>query len=683
MSIDHLATINIERLGEAAKRRDDVQALRVQTAAPAFLDYPLPQLQEQIRQRVRDVFGDQTLDVRIDLIERAKFQADLTVKVPGLLKKGGPKVFIAEHLPRLVQALSEGEFDGVFSEVTATGIYANLRLSDAWLIGAVGRVAGFDGVYGTQDALADRAFVVDYSSPNVAKRLHAGHIRSTIIGHILSNLYDASGATVYRVNHINDFGGFGYTLQGYRQFGERFPAGMNENDRLIEIYSIRRALERVAADGKEAADWDPADASVLERYLPEVKDLASAQAAAAQFTTDSDRRFAALEAGDEEEVRLWQDLVAVSLASFDEFYDQLGISFDFVLGESVYLQAGTEVVERALRDGTAVIYTQELADRDLAGLREQADEGTLSAQEYESQARAVAKDVGATVVPLDKGERYVVRRADGRSIYATRDIGAVAIRSELFGATDLIYVVGQEQRVHFDRLFRAAVRLGLIKDGVPRTRHVYFGFYVDATSGKKLSSRDSVSNVMRLLAGAFDYFRASLSDRIEGGEDEIAAAARALAVGSLVFNDLKKDLRSAVEIDSHDVQKTITEFERSGGAYVIYAAVRARSILRRVSDRGLTVEPAGDEPLDDQEALLALRLLTLPDQIVAAAEESNPSVLVRHMLDISNIYSSYYSRAHVISDDVVNGVRYQLTRATANALTSALAICHIEVPAAI
>jgi arginyl-tRNA synthetase len=684
--MDHLATINTERLSEAAQRRDEVQALRVQTAAPAFLDYPLPRLQEQIRRRVRNVFGDETLDVRIDLIERAKFHADLTVKVPGMLKKGGPKVFIAEHLPRLVRALSEDEFSGVFSEVTATGIYANLRLSDAWLIQAVGRIADFDGVYGTQNALADRAYVVDYSSPNVAKRLHAGHIRSTIIGHILSNLYDASGATVYRVNHINDFGGFGYTLQGYRQFAEQFPAGMNENDRLIEIYSIRRALERVAGSGQDAADWDPADASVLEHYLPEVKDLASAQAAAAQFTTDSDQRFAALEAGDEEEVRLWQDLVAVSLASFDEFYDQLGISFDFVLGESLYLQAGTAVVERALRDGTAVVYTRELADRDLAQLRARADDGTLSAQEYESAARAIAKDVGATVVPLDKGERYVVVRADGRSIYATRDIGAVEIRTDLFKATDLVYVVGQEQRVHFDRLFRAAERLGLIQDGLPRTLHVYFGFYVDATSGKKLSSRDSVSNVMGLLAAAFDYFRASLSDRISGGEAEIAAAARALAVGSLVFNDLKKDLRSAVEIDSHDMQRTITEFERSGGAYVIYAAVRARSILRRVSDRGLAVEAVGSEGsegLDDQEALLALRLLTLPDEIVAAAEQSNPSVLVRHMLEISNIYNSYYSRAHVISDETVNPVRYQLTKATANALTSALEICHIEVPAAI
>jgi arginyl-tRNA synthetase len=686
--MDHLAKINSERLGEAAGRRDDVQALRVQTAAPAFLDYPLPQLQEKIRQRVRDVFGDDTLDVRIDLIERARFHADLTVKVPGLLKKGGPKVFIAEHLPRLVQALSEGEFDGVFSEVTATGIYANLKLSDAWLIGSVGRVAGFDGVYGTQNALADRAFVVDYSSPNVAKRLHAGHIRSTIIGHILSNLYDASGATVYRVNHINDFGGFGYTLQGYRQFAEQFPAGMNENDRLIEVYQIRRSLERVAASGQDAADWDPADASVLERYLPEVKDLASAQAAAAQFTADSDRRFAALEAGDEEEVRLWQDLVAVSLASFDEFYDQLGISFDFVLGESLYLQAGTEVVDRALADGTAVVYTQELADRDLAALRTRVDAGEMSAQEHESAARAIAKDVGATVVPLDKGERYVVVRADGRSIYATRDIGAVQIRTDLFKATDLVYVVGQEQRVHFDRLFRAAGRIGLIENGLPRTLHVYFGFYVDATSGKKLSSRDSVSNVMGLLAAAFDYFRASLSDRISGGEDEVAAAARALAVGSLVFNDLKKDLRSAVEIDSHDMQKTITEFERSGGAYVIYAAVRARSILRRVADRGLVVGAAGSSgsagyELDDQEALLALRLLTLPGEIVAAATESNPSVLVRHMLDIANIYNSYYSRAAVIADDRVNPVRYQLTQATANALTSALEICHIEVPAAI
>ena len=681
--MDHLARINKERLSEAAERRERIRVRRAETPAPHFFDYPLPQLERRIRQRVQAAFDDKSLDVRIDLIERARFRADLTVKVPDLLKRVGPKVFIAEYLPQMVSALSSDEFENVFSEVTATGIYANLRLSNAWLIQSISEIADFPGVYGTQDAFSDRAFVVDYSSPNVAKRLHAGHIRSTIIGHILSNLYDASGATVYRVNHINDFGGFGFILQGYRQFADLFPAELDPNARLIEIYQIRRVLERIAGGELEAGEWDPADAAVLHRYFPEATDLAGARAAAARFTADSDRRFAALESGDEDEVRLWQELVAVSLASFAEFYDQIGISFDFVLGESLYLQAGNEVVERALAEGTAVTYSQDLADRDLARLREQADEGALSAQEYESAARAIAKDVGATVVPLDKGERYVVRRADGRSIYATRDLGAIAVRKELFEPTDLIYVVGQEQRVHFDRLFRAAERLGLLRDGFPRARHVYFGFYVDATTGRKLSSRDSVSNVMGLLASAFEYFRATLSDRIEGGEDEVVAAARALAVGSLVFNDLKKDLRSAVDIDSHDLRRTVMEFERSGGAYVIYAAVRARSILRRVNDRGLAVGDAGDYQLDDQEALLALRLLTLPDQIVEAARQSNPSVLIRQLLDISNIYNSYYSRAAVISDDAVNGVRFLMTKATATALTSALAIAHIEVPAAI
>jgi len=161
----------------------------------------------------------------------------------------------ANYLPQMTRALSEGEFGDVFSAVTATGIYANLRLSDDWLIRAVAGAADFAGVYGTQNAPSEHTFVVDYSSPNVAKRLHAGHIRSTIIGHILSNLYDASGATVYRVNHINDFGGFGYTLQGYRQFAELFPAELGANDLLIEIYQIRRALERVAGSGLDAADY--------------------------------------------------------------------------------------------------------------------------------------------------------------------------------------------------------------------------------------------------------------------------------------------------------------------------------------------------------------------------------------------------------------------------------------------
>ena len=120
---------------------------------------------------------------------------------------------------------------------------------------------------GMSDAHAKRTLLVDYSSPNVAKVLHAGHIRSTIIGHVLSNLHDACGALVYRINHINDFGGFGFILEGYRRFRDRFPKNMGNSERLVEVYRIRQTLEqfrRLAVEGRlDTADLEAPPAPVM------------------------------------------------------------------------------------------------------------------------------------------------------------------------------------------------------------------------------------------------------------------------------------------------------------------------------------------------------------------------------------------------------------------------------------
>ena len=113
-------------------------------------------------------------------------------------------------------------------------MYVNVTLADRWLLDGAQHVADLAAGFGLSDAQAARTFLVDYSSPNVAKVLHAGHIRSTIIGHVLSNLHEGCGALVYRVNHINDFGGFGFTLEGWRRFASHFPEGMKENERLLE-----------------------------------------------------------------------------------------------------------------------------------------------------------------------------------------------------------------------------------------------------------------------------------------------------------------------------------------------------------------------------------------------------------------------------------------------------------------
>jgi arginyl-tRNA synthetase len=383
-----------------------------------------------------------------------------------------------------------------------------------------------------------------------------------------------------------------------------------------------------------------------------------------------------LEAGAGEEVDLWALMVEWSLADFDAFYDALNLRIDLVLGESFYFEAGDRVIDQGLASGRALLYTRERADADIAAL----DALDLQPAERDKRAEAIEKDIGAVVVPLESGERYVVRRADGRSIYATRDLGAIEVRRQLFDPSDLSYVVGQEQRVHFDRLFKAADALGLAEGGHPRFHHVWFGFYVDAKTGKKLSSRDSVANVNQLLARSVEYFRARTAERGDQTPEEVAEAAKQLAVGSLVFNDLKQDIKGSVDIDTSDLEATIAGFERSGGAYMVYTACRARSILRKHGSEPERAETISEFEIDAQEAALLLRLQQIPERVTAAAEQLNPTLLIRHLLDTAGVYNSYYMRAPVLTEAGANKARLVITKAVNVALVNSLRLCHVECP---
>lgn len=676
-----LAEVNSSRLSEVNAFVARYRRERAAAASVVFEAYPLPQLEKRITDALSAKVG-YALDIKFDLIDRAKMGGDIALRFPQLLKDGGPKGFMANHLPWIVDILNGPNFADAIAKLETKGMYINLTLSDGWMLSGAQAVTAIGAHFGDSDALKGRSAVVDYSSPNVAKTLHAGHIRSTIVGHVLSNLWERSGADTFRVNHINDFGGFGFMLEGYRRFGAVFPADFSDNDKLLEIYKIRRSVERILEGGKAPDEWDAEDAAIAGRYFPDAKNLELLKYAFADYVAASDARFRALEQGDAEEVALWIDMVKWSLQSFEGFYDALNIHFDLVLGESFYYQAGDAVVEAALASGKAVVFSEADAEAAIAIEEARFAAGEIGEIERDTLIKSIRKDIGAAVVLLDNNERFVVRRADGQSIYSTRDMGAIQLRAQMFDPTDVFYVVGQEQQVHFNRLFRSAYATGIADAVKTAFQHVYFGFYVDAKTGKKLSSRQSVSNVIGLLSAAQVYFRNRLSDRVDSDEAELNRAAQELAIGSIVFNDLKQDLKGAVEIDASDMDATIAGFERSGGAYVVYAACRARSILRKNGGGTVNIDGVTYE-IDAQEADLLLKVQQIPQKVVAAAKAANPSLLVRHLMDVAAIYNSYYTRVPVISDGVANPARLMITQAVQVALTRALSICHIECPEAI
>lgn len=677
-----LDTIVMAERAAAEAKRAGIAADRDARGTVAASGYVWQQLDQLISDAVRRATGFDDVQIQLGPIARDKFDGDVVLKVPSLLKKGGPKRFIAEFQPAIVAALEDPALSSVIKKLSLAGMYINITLADEWLLRTADQVAELGDRYGETDALAGQGVVIDYSSPNVAKVLHAGHIRSTITGHVLGNLYDACGATVYRVNHINDFGGFGFILEGYRRFYDLMPADATENDRLLAIYGIRRTLERVVGAEDDAA-WDAETSALMQQYFPGVTTRDAAVAALADFTAASDARFDKLESGDPDETALWQKMVGWSLEAFQDFYRHLNIDIDFVLGESFYYRDGMEVIERALADGSAIVFTEDLAEAELAEVARLRAADELSEGEAEIRIQGIKKDIGATIAQLPSGERFVLLRSDGHSIYATRDIGAIYRRNQLFDPAIVEYVVGQEQRAHFQRLFATAEVLGLVTDGKPKLEHLSFGFYVDQSTGKKLSSRASVANVMTLLEMSEEYFRTRMSERGNQSEAERNTAAKELSIGSLVFNDLKQDIKGSVEIDVSSLENTINGFEKSGGAYVVYSACRARSILRRHGKAPRPVDEIGAFELSDQEVDLLLKLQQTPARVNVAATTNNPTEMIRHALDVAMAYNSWYMNAPVLGDDGPNEARLLITNAVYLVLRNVLALCHITCPESI
>src|SRR5450755_2499009 len=346
-SMNELAAHNEERRQEIVNLRDTIRAHRPVLPPPAADSYPMALLRARISSALRDQFGRDDLPWELDLVDRSRFGADIALRIPGLLRETGAKEYIATQAPLIAQALRSPALSDVVSEVSQKGIYLNVRLSGEWFLAGVAAMVELADRFGLNDTRAARTDIVDYSAPNVAKTLHAGHLRSTIIGHVLSNLYEATGALVYRVNHVNDFGGFGFMLEGFRRFEALFPPDMKDNERSLTIYAIRRALERsVAAD----ADLDglPApDRELIQRYFPGVTAADDVRAAYQEYVAASEQRFGRLEQGDAAEVSLWRQIVEWSLDDFESFYSALDIHIDFTIGESFYLGAGNQVLEEA------------------------------------------------------------------------------------------------------------------------------------------------------------------------------------------------------------------------------------------------------------------------------------------------------------------------------------------------
>jgi len=484
--------------------------------------------------------------------------------------------------------------------------FINLRLKSDFLATTVRRIATHPRL-GVEPAAVARTFVIDYSGPNVAKPLHVGHLRSTIIGDALVRVLRFLGHTVIGDNHLGDWGTqFGILLYGYKHHRDDAAFAADPVRELARLYVHVRGLAKVAADD----DDGPADDAVMRACQQET---------------------AKLHAGDAENVALWRRFMPACLEMLRPIYDRLDVKIDHALGESFYNPMLPGVVEDMLAKGIAA----------------------------ESQGAVVIPNAKG-VIPTTDGEQTtedppaIVRKRDGAYTYTTTDLATVKYRMETWKPAALLYVVDARQALHFKTLFAQAARWGYA--GV-EFRHVAFGSILGEDKKPFQTRKGGTLELAALLDGAVakgrEKYEQSYADRKESGRkvpdlsaEETADIFEAVGIGAVKYADLSGN-RTSDYVFSYD---KMLATEGNTATYMQYAHARCRSIFREgeIDDARFRTSPPAVVITNPAERALVLQLLRFPEAVEAAAADYLPHLLTGYLWDLAKSYSVFFENCPVL-----------------------------------
>ncbi len=595
---------------------------------------------EQLSHSGVDIVSD---DITLKSIDRKSFGADVSFVIQSMVKKYWSE-YIAKFVPMLLESLKDTNnwYAVHIKDIKQVGIYTNILLKDIFLQDAVDIIGKLWSTYGKTNKQSWDVVIAEFSSPNAAKHLHAWHIRSTVVWQVLANMYKEVGSEVHTINHINDRWWFGEIIQWYACRRHLLKDSYKWNDLSFAIYSIYRSAEKLYNAIKLGNDINKEDLETMKQYFDFSTDQ-EFMIAYELYKNKSQDSFRKLESGSGKEFEVWKEIYANSMEEFNTFYEKLWITHDYIIGESFYEKIGKEVIQEWLDRWIIVYFTQAEAEKYFADyLAKNPDVGSKI---IENKKKEIFEDVWSYVALLDNFERYVVLRSDGASIYATRDLWCIYYRSNYWNPTTITYEVWQEQADHFNKLFETARKFGRDKMDNGKLReylHISHGFYVNNKTRKKLSSREWASNVMNLISSAEQHFKDKYSEHTSNfDESEIDHIAKILGKTSILINDIKRGRMSPVLVDE-DIKTTLEDFEKAGGAYLMYTLCRAKSVLSKSNavDRVNTSEEFWLEVL---QADLIKLMLQYPRIIQRAVELHEPSVIVEYIYELTSGYNTLYN----------------------------------------
>ena len=528
-------------------------------------------------------------EVRVSDPKHGDFQANGTLGY-AKARKLNPRA-VAEQLVAALPASVRETYD-----LTIAGPgFINFTLKPAALLAWLRAYHSADGLRaGAAAAHANQTWVVDYSSPNTAKQMHVGHLRSAVIGEAICRLLAFTGARVIRDNHLGDWGTqFGKLIYGYKRWADQNALATDAIEELERLYKL----------GNNAT---PDGSPELEEARAELVKLQN---------------------GDPANVALWQKFSEVSLAAFQQIYDRLGIKFDHNLGESFY----NDKVERVYRELTET--TPPLAETSDGALVVFHDEHPRFSRHAE------------------RPNPFMVRKADGASGYASTDLATALYRTEHFKADGIVVVTDFRQADHFEQLFLTVRKWFAAKSyRLPELHHVTFGA-VTGEDGKALKTRSGdVIKLKALLDEAEERAFAIVAEKNPDlPEAERREIARTVGIGAVQYADLAQN-RSSNYVFSWDKMLAL---DGNTAPYLLYAVARIHSIFRKagVAPADAAALAAATAPETATEITLARKLVKFPDAIRLATETLRPHFLCLYLFELAGDYSSFNNADKVLVDD--------------------------------
>ncbi len=522
-------------------------------------------------------------------------------------------------------------------EVAGPG-FINLKLADAALGERAAEVANDPAHAGASLVETPRKVVIDFGGPNVAKPMHVGHLRSSIIGESLKRIFRFRGDAVWGDAHFGDWG---------------FQMGL-----LIVAVGDEGKADGFLAEGDGPFPAEsPVTLEDLERLYPAAAAMAKEDPA---FRDRARKATAELQGGRPGYRALWAQFVAVSRTALEREFGALGVTFDLWNGESDADPVMAEMIAHLEKTGLLV-----------------EDDGARVVHVARPGETRKKKLPDGSVVEAPSPPPLLVISSEGSAMYGTTDLATILDRRKSIDPDLILYVVDERQAEHFEQVFRAAYLAGYAAEG--SLDHLGFGT-MNGPDGKPFKTRaGGVLKLHDLITMAVDKARDRLHEAHLGEdltEAEFEAIAHKVAVAALKFADLSNSRTTSYVFDLD----RFMSFEGKTGPYLLYQAVRIKSLLRKAAGQGAAPGPI--VIAEPAERDLALTLDAFSQAVTEAYDKRMPHVIAEHAYRLAQSFSKFYAACPVLiaPDEAVRGSRLTLSKAALDQLETALTLLGIDTP---